>query len=124
MRRWPGPGGSSSRWGGSPPGMLTATWQTMSMPHDRMLRTYKTYTWTDKYIFPGGLLPSIPAFEHTLAGHTRLHIADRFSFGAHYAATLGLWRARVYHNWPLVGGTRVARGVPPTTDLFPRVPRR
>jgi cyclopropane-fatty-acyl-phospholipid synthase len=76
--------------------------QTMSMPHDRMVRTSATYTWTDKYIFPGGLLPSIAAIEQALAGHTQLRITGRFSFGAHYAATLGLWRQRFNHNWPLV----------------------
>jgi cyclopropane-fatty-acyl-phospholipid synthase len=76
--------------------------QTMSMPHDRMLRTSSTYTWIDKYVFPGGLLPSIQAIEQTLASDTALRITDRFSFGAHYAATLGLWRERFNQNWALV----------------------
>ena len=34
--------------------------QTITMGHDRMLATRRTYTWIHKYIFPGGLLPSIP----------------------------------------------------------------
>jgi len=76
--------------------------QTMTMPHDRMLRTSTTYTWTDKYVFPGGLLPSIEAIEQTLASVTALRITDRFSFGSHYAATLGVWRARFNQNWELV----------------------
>jgi cyclopropane-fatty-acyl-phospholipid synthase len=76
--------------------------QTMSMPHDRMLRTSTTYTWTDKYIFPGGLLPSIRAFEQILASDTQLRITGRFSFGAHYAATLRLWRERFNQNWARV----------------------
>jgi cyclopropane-fatty-acyl-phospholipid synthase len=76
--------------------------QMMSMPHDRMLRTSATYTWTDKYVFPGGLLPSMTAIEQVLAGHTQLRITGRFSFGAHYAATLGLWRQRFNQNWSLV----------------------
>ena len=76
--------------------------QTMTMPHDRMLRTSATYTWTDKYIFPGGLLPSMTAIEQVLAGHTQLRITRRFSFGAHYAATLRLWRQRFNQNWPQV----------------------
>ena len=29
------------------------------MPHDRMLATRSTYTWINKYIFPGGFLPSV-----------------------------------------------------------------
>ena len=32
--------------------------QTITMPHDRMLATRHTYTWIQKYIFPGGQLPS------------------------------------------------------------------
>jgi cyclopropane-fatty-acyl-phospholipid synthase len=76
--------------------------QHMAMSHDRMLRTSNTYTWTNKYIFPGGLLPSVEAIEQTLARHTGLVIADRFAFGAHYAATLALWRARFNRNWDFV----------------------
>ncbi len=78
--------------------------QNMVMPHDRMPRTSKTYTWTNKYIFPGGLLPSVEAIEQTLARHTGLSIVDRFSFGAHYAATLALWRERFNRNWDSVAG--------------------
>ena len=35
--------------------------QTITMAHDRMLATRQTYTWIHKYIFPGGLLPSVTA---------------------------------------------------------------
>lgn len=76
--------------------------QNMVMPHDRMRRTSNTYTWTNKYIFPGGLLPSVEAIEQTLAQHTRLTITNRYAFGAHYAATLALWRERFNRNWDSV----------------------
>ncbi len=33
--------------------------QAITMPHDRMLATRNTYTWVNKYIFPGGFLPSV-----------------------------------------------------------------
>jgi cyclopropane-fatty-acyl-phospholipid synthase len=33
------------------------------MPHDRMLATRRTYTWINKYIFPGGFLPSVEAID-------------------------------------------------------------
>jgi cyclopropane-fatty-acyl-phospholipid synthase len=62
------------------------------MPHDRMLATRNTYTWIQKYIFPGGLLPSVTAIEHSLARATRLRITAREDFGAHYAQTLRIWR--------------------------------
>jgi cyclopropane-fatty-acyl-phospholipid synthase len=65
--------------------------QTITMGHDRMLATQHTYTWIQKYIFPGGLLPSITAIGDSLS-RTRLRIVSREDFGAHYAATLKLWR--------------------------------
>jgi cyclopropane-fatty-acyl-phospholipid synthase len=68
--------------------------QTITMSHDRMLATRRTYTWIQKYIFPGGLLPSVTAIEDSLAGSTRLRITDRDDFGAHYAETLKIWRER------------------------------
>jgi cyclopropane-fatty-acyl-phospholipid synthase len=66
--------------------------QTITMAHDRMLATRHTYTWIQKYIFPGGLLPSITGIENSLAAATRLRITAREDFGAHYAETLKLWR--------------------------------
>jgi cyclopropane-fatty-acyl-phospholipid synthase len=76
--------------------------QAMTMRHDRMMRTSITHTWIDKYIFPGGLLPSIEAIEQTLARRTGLRVLGRDSFGDHYRATLALWRTRFGQNWPAV----------------------
>jgi len=67
--------------------------QTITMAHDRMLATRHTYTWIQKYIFPGGLLPSVTAIQDSLA-RTRLRITGREDFGAHYAETLRIWRER------------------------------
>jgi Cyclopropane fatty acid synthase and related methyltransferases len=67
--------------------------QTITMPHDRMLATRHTYTWIQKYIFPGGLLPSVTAIGDSLA-RTTLRITGREDFGAHYAETLRIWRER------------------------------
>ena len=67
--------------------------QAITMAHDRMLATRHTYTWIHKYIFPGGLIPSVTAIEDIL-GRTRLRISGRHDFGAHYAETLRLWRDR------------------------------
>jgi cyclopropane-fatty-acyl-phospholipid synthase len=68
--------------------------QTITMAHDRMLATRRTYTWIHKYIFPGGLLPSVTAIENSLASATRLRITAREDLGAHYAETLKIWRDR------------------------------
>jgi cyclopropane-fatty-acyl-phospholipid synthase len=56
--------------------------------------TRDTYTWIRKYIFPGGQCASIEAIQETLADHTRLRVADRYSFNRHYAETLHRWRVR------------------------------
>jgi cyclopropane-fatty-acyl-phospholipid synthase len=68
--------------------------QAIMMAHDRMRATRHTYTWIHKYIFPGGLIPSVEAIRATLAAHTSLHLSEEFTFGRHYAATLRLWRER------------------------------
>jgi cyclopropane-fatty-acyl-phospholipid synthase len=68
--------------------------QAITMPHDRMLATQHTHTWIQKYIFPGGMLPSVTAIENSLARVTRLRVTAREDFGAHYAETLKIWRDR------------------------------
>jgi len=76
--------------------------QSITMPHDRMLATRKSYSWIHKYIFPGGIIPSIPAIEHNLDAHTSLEIVERRDLGPHYAETLRQWRRRFVANWPEV----------------------
>ncbi|MFF3324299.1 class I SAM-dependent methyltransferase [Streptomyces sp. NPDC002889] len=68
--------------------------QAITMPHDRLLASRTTHTWIQKYIFPGGLLPSTEAIEHVVAGCTGLRIEARDGFAPHYAETLRLWRER------------------------------
>ncbi len=68
--------------------------QAITMPHQRMLAARDTHTWIQKYIFPGGLIPSTEAIEETAHDHTGLVVAARDGFGAHYADTLRLWRQR------------------------------
>ncbi|MFE3289172.1 class I SAM-dependent methyltransferase [Rhodococcus sp. NPDC059234] len=68
--------------------------QAITMPHERMLATRRTYTWVHKYIFPGGFLPSVELLEQLTAAHTGLRVTDRYSFGPHYAHTLRLWLGR------------------------------
>ncbi len=65
--------------------------QAITMPHDRMLATRNTYTWVNKYIFPGGFLPSVRVLDELSREHTSLRLGDRLSMGRHYAQTLRLW---------------------------------
>jgi cyclopropane-fatty-acyl-phospholipid synthase len=68
--------------------------QAITMPHDRMLATRTTSTWIQKYIFPGGLLPSTEAVMAIADRHTRLRTVEMYSLRQHYAETLRLWRER------------------------------
>lgn len=68
--------------------------QTITMQHQRMMATRHTYTWILKYVFPGGLIPSVTSIENSVARFTGLRVAGRHDFGAHYAQTLRLWRER------------------------------
>ncbi len=65
--------------------------QAITMPHDQMLATRRTWTWINKYIFPGGFLPSVTAIDEITRADTTLRISDRLSFGKHYAETLERW---------------------------------
>jgi cyclopropane-fatty-acyl-phospholipid synthase len=78
--------------------------QSITMPHDRMVATRRGYTWIHKYVFPGGIIPSLRAIEQELAGHTRLAIVERRDLGPHYARTLHLWRERFLANWGALSG--------------------
>ncbi|WP_139980063.1 SAM-dependent methyltransferase [Nocardioides litoris] len=65
--------------------------QAITMPHDRMLATRNTYTWINKYIFPGGFLPSVQVVDEITREHTALRMRPAYSMGQHYARTLQLW---------------------------------
>jgi len=68
--------------------------QAITMPHDRMLVSRNTYTWIQKYIFPGGLIPSVEAVVGITERQTRLRTVGMVSLRPHYAETLRLWRER------------------------------
>ncbi|WP_443042850.1 class I SAM-dependent methyltransferase [Streptomyces sp. NBC_00370] len=76
--------------------------QAITMAHDRMLATKDTFTWIQKYIFPGGLLPSTEAIEQITERHTALRVADSDGFGPHYAETLRLWREEFEARTPQI----------------------
>ncbi len=73
--------------------------QAITMPHDRMLVSQKDYTWISKYIFPGGVIPSVEAIESNLRDHTGLRVSERRSLGPDYARTLAHWLERFDSNW-------------------------
>ncbi|MCT2584217.1 SAM-dependent methyltransferase [Actinophytocola gossypii] len=68
--------------------------QAITLPHDRMLATLRSHNWIHEYVFPGGMLLSVPAIEQQVSAHTGLAITARRSLGEHYARTLRCWRDR------------------------------
>jgi cyclopropane-fatty-acyl-phospholipid synthase len=66
--------------------------QSITMPHHRLQATKSSYTWIHKYIFPGGLIPSLESIDDVLTRHTSMAVVDRRSIGVDYAETLHRWR--------------------------------
>ena len=52
-----------------------------------------------RYIFPGGMLPSLPMLEKPLA-EAGLHLVSEHGYASHYARTLDQWRQRFNAAWP------------------------
>ena len=95
--------------------------QAIVMPHDRMLATRNTYTWINKYIFPGGFLPSVAAIEQVTRDHTTLRVTERLSFGSHYAETLRRWNDAFAAARRAGARARVRRDLRADVALLPRV---
>jgi len=76
--------------------------QAITMAHERVLATKRSFGWIQKYIFPGGIIPSLQSIEDTLAAHTTLRVKQRRELGAHYARTLHLWRELFNEQWPQI----------------------
>ena len=74
--------------------------QSITMAHERVLATRRSYGWIQKYIFPGGLIPSLKSINETLAAHTTLKVTRQRELRPHYARTLHLWRERFIDQWP------------------------
>lgn len=78
--------------------------QAITMPHDRMKATRNTHTWIQKYIFPGGMLPSSEAIFEITERATQLRTVDVVSLRTDYAETLRLWRERFMQQRNMVRG--------------------
>jgi cyclopropane-fatty-acyl-phospholipid synthase len=73
--------------------------QSITMPDNRMRAARHDYTWIHKYVFPGGLIPSVESIQRNLAHDTTLRITDQRSLGQDYARTLATWRRTFLDRW-------------------------
>jgi cyclopropane-fatty-acyl-phospholipid synthase len=80
-----------------------AVLQVITMPHDRMLVNRNVQTWIQKYVFPGGQVPSIRAIEEEI-NRTALRTITRRRLGHHYTRTLAQWRDRFDANQQRIRG--------------------
>ena len=75
--------------------------QVITINEDRYHAYRDRPDFIQKYIFPGGMLPSPEQFEKT-ATTAGFEIGDRFFFGASYAETLRRWHERFEAQWPAI----------------------
>ncbi len=68
--------------------------QAITIAHERLLETRNGYTWVHKYVFPGGILPSLTAIDDVLAAGTSLRVQESRRLGLSYVPTLQQWRHR------------------------------
>ena len=76
--------------------------QAILMEHHRLLATKGSFGWIQKYIFPGGLIPSLQAIREVTRDATTLRVERVHGFGADYAETLRRWRQSFLAEWPAV----------------------
>ncbi len=76
--------------------------QAITIAHDRLLETRNGYTWVHKYVFPGGILPSLKAIDDVLASDTSLRVQESRRLGLSYVPTLEQWRHRFNADLPKV----------------------
>lgn len=67
---------------------------------DQRYRDYsKSVDFIQRYIFPGGFLPSITAMSGLMTKHTDFVVRNLFDMGPDYARTLAHWRQGFVHGW-------------------------
>ncbi|MCC3861180.1 SAM-dependent methyltransferase [Pseudemcibacter aquimaris] len=75
--------------------------QVITIDHDRFLKYRNRVDFIQKYIFPGGMLPSKEVFAE-YARKSNLKIVDDYAFGNGYAETLIQWKKNFIANWPKI----------------------
>ena len=85
-----------------PHGMMLL--QAIVIPDQRYDRYRRSVDFIQRYIFPGGCLPSVGAICHSLGRTTDFRLFHLEDITPHYAETLALWRQRFRANLDQVRG--------------------
>ncbi|MFM8475945.1 MAG: class I SAM-dependent methyltransferase, partial [Planctomycetaceae bacterium] len=72
--------------------------QAIVLPEQRYAGYEESVDFIQKYIFPGGFLPSISMMQQLVAEKTPLRMLALDDFGMHYARTLRLWNERFHEQ--------------------------
>lgn len=70
--------------------------QTITIADQRFERARRSVDFIQRYIFPGGCLPSVTSMTSTMTRHTDLRLLHLEDIGPHYARTLKEWRQRLF----------------------------
>ena len=72
--------------------------QGIVMPDRRYAKYLNSVDFIQKYVFPGGCLPSMTAMLESMSRVTDFRFAHAEDFGIHYAQTLREWRQRFHER--------------------------
>ncbi|MEZ6059948.1 MAG: cyclopropane-fatty-acyl-phospholipid synthase family protein [Planctomycetaceae bacterium] len=70
--------------------------QAIVMPEQRYSRYLRSVDFIQKYIFPGGCLPSVTALQTAATGNTSMRLVRLDDFADGYAQTTREWRSRFH----------------------------
>ena len=72
--------------------------QSITIADQRFDVAKKSIDYIQRFIFPGGCLPSVAALSDAIARKTDMRIFHLEDIGPHYATTLRMWRERFFAN--------------------------
>jgi cyclopropane-fatty-acyl-phospholipid synthase len=79
-----------------PQGMMLI--QAITMADQRYEQAKRSVDFIQRYIFPGGCLPSVSDMLNNMTRHSDMRLFHMEDIGPHYATTLRKWRANVIAN--------------------------
>ena len=79
-----------------PDGMMLL--QSITIADQRYQTAKKEVDFIQRYIFPGGCLPSVNIIADNVTKHTDMRFYQLEDIGQHYATTLARWRERFFNN--------------------------
>ncbi|HBZ7266585.1 TPA: class I SAM-dependent methyltransferase [Klebsiella variicola subsp. variicola] len=79
--------------------VLLCDYRDLRGEYDKLVSVEMIEAVGQRYIFPGGFLPSITAMSELMTRHTDFVVRNLFDMGPDYARTLAHWRQRFTHAW-------------------------